>query len=209
MPAGNRDVHVAKNLNQMKNIGLCGAHRTGKTTLAMELAQLSGKQFVKTRVTEIFAQHGLHAAQVMDFETRLGIQYRILEACESDWQNAVNAGVDFITDRTPVDFLAYTLGDVQGKTEVNYADFDRYVERCFELINRFFDLLIILQPGIPLTAAEGKAALNQAYIEHVNSLVIGLGNDERVQCEVLTIRRNITDLNERIHIVSEVVSQFD
>ncbi len=190
----------------MKNIGLCGAHRTGKTTLALELARLTGKQFVRTRVTEIFKQHGLHAAQEMDFETRLGIQYRILEACESDWQNA---GTDFVTDRTPVDFLAYTLGDVQGKTTVNQRDFDHYLERCFELTNRFFGLLVILQPGIPLEAAEGKAALNQAYIEHINSLVIGLGNDERVRCEVVTIRRNATDLDERIRIVSEVVSQFD
>jgi len=190
----------------MKNIGLCGAHRTGKTTLAMELARLTGKQFVRTRVTEVFKQHGLHAAQEMDFATRLGIQYRILEACESDWQNA---GKDFVTDRTPVDFLAYTLGDVQGKTKVNQADFDRYIERCFALTNGFFDALVILQPGIPLTEAEGKAALNRAYIEHINSLVIGLGNDERVRCEVITIRRNITELTERIRIVSEVVSQFD
>lgn len=190
----------------MKNIGLCGAHRTGKTTLAMELARLTGKQFVRTRVTEIFKQHGLHAAQEMDFETRLKIQYRILEACEQDWQNAEG---DFVTDRTPVDFLAYTLGDVQGKTAVDQTDFDRYLERCFELTNRFFGLLVILQPGIPLEAAEGKAALNQAYIEHINSLVIGLGNDERVRCEVLTIRRNVTDLNERLHLVSEVVSQID
>lgn len=190
----------------MMNIGFCGAHRTGKTTLAMETAQLTGKQFVRTRVTEIFAQHGLHAAQSMDFETRLGIQYRILEACESDWQNA---GSDFVTDRTPVDFLAYTLGDVQGKTEVNQADFDRYVDRCIELTNRFFELLIIIQPGIPLEAAEGKAALNEAYIEHINSLVIGLGNDERIKCQVVTIGRVMTDLDDRVSIVSEVVSQFD
>ena len=142
----------------------------------------------------------------MDFETRLSIQYRILEACEYDWQHA---GGEFVTDRTPVDFLAYTLGDVQGKTAVNQANFDQYLERCFELTNRFFGLLVILQPGIPLEAAEGKAALNHAYIEHINSLVIGLGNDERVRCEVLAISRNATELTERIRIVSEVVSQFD
>ena len=90
----------------MKNIGLCGAHRTGKTTLAMELARLTGKQFVRTRVTEIFKQHGLHAAQEMDFETRLRIQYRILEACENDWQNAAS---DFVTDRTPMDLVWFFL----------------------------------------------------------------------------------------------------
>ncbi|MBP6821452.1 MAG: AAA family ATPase [Acidobacteria bacterium] len=183
----------------MKNIGLCGAHRTGKTTLAMELAQLTGKQFVRTRVTEIFAQHGLHAAQVMDFETRLGIQYRILEACESDWQNASG---DFITDRTPVDFLAYTLGDVQGKTAVNQKNLDSYIERCFDLTNSFFDTLVILQPGIPLAEAEGKAALNKAYIEHINSLVIGLCHDERVQSKIITLNREVIELDERIRRIS-------
>lgn len=188
----------------MNNIGLCGAHRTGKTTLAMELARLTGKQFVRTRVTEIFKQHGLHAAQEMDFETRLGIQYRILEACESDWQQAAG---NFVTDRTPVDFLAYTLGDVQGKTAVNYTDFDHYIERCFDLTKAFFDTLVILQPGIPLAEAEGKAALNKAYIEHVNSLVIGLCHDQRVQSRVVTLNREVIELDDRIRIVSAALSQ--
>ncbi|MFN0109103.1 MAG: AAA family ATPase [Blastocatellia bacterium] len=186
----------------MKNIGLCGAHRTGKTTLAMELTRLTGKQFVRTRVTEVFKQHGMHAAQEMDFQTRLEIQYRILEACEHDWQNA---GGDFITDRTPADFLAYTLGDVQGKTAVNQPDFDQYLKRCFDLSNRFFDALVIVQPGIPLEAAEGKAALNQAYIEHVNSLVIGLCHDERITSKIITINRSVTDLAERIQTVSALL----
>ncbi|HQR33504.1 MAG TPA: AAA family ATPase [Blastocatellia bacterium] len=183
----------------MNNIGLCGAHRTGKTTLAMELARLTGKQFVRTRVTEIFKQHGLHAAQEMDFETRLGIQYRILEACESDWQQAAG---DFVTDRTPIDFLAYTLGDVQGKTEVHQADFDHYIERCFDLTKSFFDTLVILQPGIPLAEAEGKAALNKAYIEHINSLVIGLCHDQRVHNKVVTLNREVIELDERIRLVT-------
>lgn len=181
------------------NVGMCGAHRTGKTTLAMELATLTGKQFVRTRVTEIFKQHGLHAAQEMDFETRLEIQYRILEACENDWLSATG---DFITDRTPVDFLAYTLGDIQGKTKVRYEDLERYVDRCFELSNRLFHTLIILQPGIPLTEAEGKAALNKAYIEHINSLIIGLCHDQRVQSRIITLERGVTELEERVRKMS-------
>lgn len=180
------------------NVGFCGAHRTGKTTLAMEIARLTGKSFVRTRVTEIFAEHGLHAAQDMDFATRLRIQYRILEACEHDWLKATG---DFVTDRTPVDFLAYTLGDVLGKTEVHQPEFDRYLDRCFELTNSFFGELVIVQPGIPLEVAEGKAALNKAYIEHVNSLVIGLCYDQRVSSKITTIRREVTDLNERIQLV--------
>lgn len=181
------------------NIGMCGAHRTGKTTLAMELAQLTGKQFVRTRVTEVFKQHGLHAAQDMDFETRLDIQYRILEACEEDWQKAET---DFITDRTPVDFLAYTLGDIQGKTEVNFESFETYFNRCIELSNRLFHTLIVLQPGIPLAEAEGKAALNKAYIEHINSLIIGLCHDQRVKSRIITMERGVIEFDERVRLIS-------
>ncbi len=184
------------------NVGMCGAHRTGKTTLAMELAQLTGKQFVRTRVTEVFKQHGLHAAQDMDFETRLDIQYRILEACEEDWQKAE---ADFITDRTPVDFLAYTLGDIQGKTEVNYESFETYFKRCIDLSNRLFHTLIVLQPGIPLTEAEGKAALNKAYIEHINSLIIGLCHDQRVNSRIITVERGVIEFDERIRLISEAL----
>jgi len=184
------------------NVGLCGAHRTGKTTLALELAKLKGAQFVRTRVSEIFQECGLHPAQPMDFATRLKVQFRILDACESDWQRA---GGSFITDRTPVDLMAYTLGDVQGDTEVNQPDFDHYIERCFESANRFFDALVIIQPGIPLEAAEGKAALNNAYIEHINSLILGLCHDERLNCRFLRVSRSMTDLNERIRLVAEIM----
>ncbi len=180
-------------------IGLCGAHRTGKTTLAMELAKLKGAPFVRTRVSEIFKEYGLHPAQPMDFATRLNIQFRLLDVCESDWQAA---GENFITDRTPVDLMAYTFGDIQGETEVSDPDFDRYVERCFDAVNRYFDTLIIIQPGIPLAEAEGKAALNKAYIEHINSLIIGLCHDQRVRCKILTLSRETTEFGERVRSIS-------
>lgn len=184
------------------NVGLCGAHRTGKTTLAVELARLTGKQFVRTRVSEVFKECGLHPAQPMDFDTRLKVQYRILEACESDWQNADGA---FITDRTPVDLMAYTLGDVQGETQVNESEFDRYLESCFAAANRFFDTLVIIQPGIPLEQAEGKAALNKAYIEHINSLIIGLCHDERLRSRVISINRNLVELSARINNIASAL----
>ncbi|MEP7342491.1 MAG: AAA family ATPase [Acidobacteriota bacterium] len=184
------------------NVGLCGAHRTGKTTLAMELAKLKGAQFVRTRVSEIFKESGLHPAQPMDFATRLNIQFRILDACESDWQAA---GGNFITDRTPVDLMAYTMGDIQGETQASYPEFEHYIKRCFEVTNRVFDTLVIIQPGIPLAEAEGKAALNKAYIEHINSLVIGLCHDDRLRCRVLRLDRSLIALNERISSIVEVI----
>lgn len=181
------------------NVGLCGAHRTGKTTLAMELAKLTNRQFIKTRTSEVFKECGVDPARPMDFATRMRMQIRFLEAYERDWRNA---GGPFVTDRTPVDLMAYTLADIQGATVVDYPEFQDYIEQCFEVTNQFFDTLVIVQPGIPLAEAEWKAALNEAYIEHINSLVIGLCHDERLDCRLLRLSRGSVVLKERLTTIA-------
>ncbi len=97
--------------------------------------------------------------------------------------------------------MAYTLADIQGSTVVDSSELDEYINRCFEVTNKFFNALIILQPGIPLIEAKGKAALNKAYIEHLNSLIIGLCHDERLECGILCISRDMIDLNSRVRKV--------
>ena len=58
-------------------IGLCGSHRTGKTTLALAIAQEKNLAFVKTDTSAVFKQQGLHPSAPMDFNTRLWIQNHI------------------------------------------------------------------------------------------------------------------------------------
>jgi len=189
----------------MMRLGLCGGHRTGKTTLAEALARRLALPFVKTSTSLVFAAHGLNPAQPLDFVTRLWIQQRILEAAEEIWQAAPAA---FISDRTPVDMMAYTLADIQGSTVVPFAELENYLERCFASTNRFFSHLVMLQPGIPLVAETGKAALNPAYLEHLNSLIWGLCRDERLFRPVMRIQRATLDLEERIGTVLEFVSKY-
>jgi hypothetical protein len=183
------------------SIGLCGAHRTGKTTLAEALAAQTKKPFVKTSTSEVFRQHGLDPAQALDFKKRLEIQKQILISYIETWSAQPQS---FITDRTPVDLMAYTLADIQGNTEVDFPELERYLERCFEATNKYFDVLIVLQPGIELIAAEGKAALSRAYIEHLNSLILGLCHDERLESGVVCIKREITDLDGRIRKILNI-----
>ncbi|MDM8568008.1 AAA family ATPase [Thiotrichales bacterium HSG1] len=176
-------------------IGICGSHRTGKTTLAQAIAKQIGIDFIKTNSNAIFIQQGLHPSQSLDFFTRLKIQKLIVQQASEIWQ--VN---NFITDRTPIDFMAYTLADVQGNTEVDFIELETYLNKCFTLTNQVFSKLIIVQPAIPLVYETGKAALNKAYMEHLNVIIQGLCNDERLQCQVTVIPRETTDLQERICI---------
>jgi len=177
------------------NLGLCGAHRTGKTTLAIALSSHLNIPFVRTTTSQVFAQLGLDPAEPMDFQTRLFVQNHVLDAAEQVWQESASP---FISDRTPIDMIAYTLGDIQGKTEVDFDLLSQYIDRCFASTNQFFQNLAIIQPGIPLVYEEGKAALNAAYIEHINILVIGLCSDRRLKTNVFCNARNAIDLEARI-----------
>jgi hypothetical protein len=177
------------------NLGLCGAHRTGKTTLAIAISSHLNIPFVRTTTSQVFADLGLDPAEPMDFKTRLFVQNHVLDAAEQVWQSSATP---FVSDRTPIDMIAYTLGDIQGKTEVDFDLLSKYVDRCFDSTNQFFQNLAIIQPGIPLVYESGKAALNAAYIEHINILVIGLCNDSRLKANVFCNPRDAIAIDLRI-----------
>jgi len=180
------------------SIGLAGSHRTGKSTLARLVAKRSGIPFIKTTTTEVFTQLGLHPAARFDFTTRLAVQRRILQVYEDAWHTAREP---FITDRTPIDLLAYTFADIQGNTKVNDDELDAYVADCYAATNRYFKSLVLIQPGIPLIFATGKAALNKSYIEHINTLIIGFCHDERLVVPVIILPRMMTNLEVRVQAV--------
>ena len=180
------------------NIGLCGGHRTGKTTLAEAISERTGMTFVRTGTSEVFRQHGIDPSKPLDFQKRLWIQNKILDAAKELWRAEQKR---FITDRTPLDMAAYTLADVRGETEADFFELNRYLNRCFDETNRFFKILVLVQPGIPLMHEEGKAALNEGYLEHLNYLILGLCNDARIESKFIFVQRNVTTLEDRIGLI--------
>ena len=186
-------------------LGLCGSHRTGKTTLAEAISQELGIPFVKTDTARVFRQNGLEPSGSMDFKTRLHIQHSIIAAAQDIW-NMENG--PFITDRTPVDMMAYTLGDIRGDTPADFSKLENYLAHCFDAANKTFTMLIIIQPAIPLIYEQGKAALNRAYMEHLNTLILGLCGDEQLRCPSLVITRAMTDIGERVRAVGNAVNKL-
>ncbi|MDM8517703.1 AAA family ATPase [Desulfobacterales bacterium HSG16] len=185
-----------------RRIGLCGSHRTGKTTLAVAVAKKFGIPFVKTDTSRVFAENGLHPSDPMDFKTRIRIQHLVVNAASEVWSSVSGA---FITDRTPIDMMAYTLADIQGQTDVDFKELEGYIDHCFDETDKFFSHLAIIQPAIPLVYEEGKAALNLAYMEHLNILIIGLCQDKRLSADSAVLSREIINLKLRI---AALVSDF-
>lgn len=185
-------------------LGFAGAHRTGKTSLADAIAQKLHIPFVKTDTQGVFKHWGLDPAEMMGFKTRLWIQHHILQAAIEVWRS-VSGG--FITDRTPIDFMAYTLAELQGSTEVEFTELEKYLEQCFQVTHQFFTHIGVIQPAIPLKYEVGKAVMNRAYMEHLNVLVEGLCNDERMQCKSFILPRKRVDFHERVNIVLAQIHQ--
>jgi hypothetical protein len=186
------------------SVGLCGSHRTGKTTLAEIISQRTGVPFVRTATTEVFRECGLDPSQPMDFDKRLWIQHRILDAAEKIW-SAERSG--FITDRTPLDMAAYTLADIHGNTKANFKDLEEYLERCFKATNGFFRTIVLIQPGIPLVHEEGKAALNEGYLEHLNYLMMGLCNDGRISSRFFCLPREVKAIEDRVNSILRAIDE--
>ena len=149
-------------------IGLVGAHRTGKTTLAKAFSKRYNVPFLQTNVGDTFKRLGYDPKMDYEFSVRLYIQHQILADIERKYK-AMN-GAHFITDRTPLDLLAYTIADVQ---RANLAPdlvsvFMDYFKKCIAVTNQYFWMVAVIQPGIPLVEEEGKAPANIAYMEHLN-----------------------------------------
>jgi predicted ATPase len=189
-------------------IGLCGAHRTGKTSLARAYAEKHGIAFVQSPVTKVWAELGLDPAKAdFDFTTRLNVQEVILERIDQAYENS--NGVEAIADRTPIDLLGYTMAEALS-TSVSEKDmerFHRYVQRCFDVLNRRFSVLVLVQPGIPLHQAENKGSLNAAYIEHLNSLMLGLSVDQRVKMPHYYIPRQLLKMEDRLAALENAVGR--
>lgn len=192
----------------MSLIGLCGAHRTGKTSLAEEFSAKKKCHFLATSVSQVFYDLGYDPGADYDFRTRLTIQEAVLEHVDALYAKAPTA-VPSVCDRTPLDMLAYTLAEAYGD-RVSAEDQDRleaYTQKCIDITNKRFSLLLVIQPGIPLVYEPGKAALNKAYIEHLNSLILGLTVDERVDVSHFYLPRYMTDMDERMDAVSFAVGR--
>ena len=191
-------------------IGLIGGHRVGKTSLAKAYAEKNDAVFLETSVSAMFKDMGHDPAGTFDFATRLTIQEEILKRLDAIYA-AQPVDQVVITDRTPIDLLGYTMAEAIGMTVTPELQdrFDTYVRDCFRVLNKRFATVVLVQPGIALVAAEGKAAMNKAYIEHLNSIMFGLMMDERTRPAHYYIRRTMLDFDDRIAALESAVGKAE
>jgi hypothetical protein len=180
------------------SIGLTGSHRTGKSTLAKAFSEQMKVPFLQTSASETFKRLNFDPKADYSLSDRLYIQHHILDDCRAMY---AAAGMDcFVTDRTPIDMMAYTLADVTRENVTPQLDkeIENYMKDCFDVSNAYFPMLFVVQPGIPLVEEVGKAPANPAYVEHINSLIMGLVIDDRYLGSHFYLPRKTTGLQDRV-----------
>ena len=186
-------------------VALSGSHRVGKSTLARTVAEKYGFQFVETSTSAVFRELGYDPSAHYDFATRLDIQEIILNRL--DRQYASIKAEKAITDRSPIDTLAYTMAEALQDTvsDKEQARFEKYVDKCLEMACRRFAAIVVVQPGIPIVEEEGKGALNRAYMEHLNTLMLGLVADPRMKAAHFYIPRHVLSIESRMAAMDSVL----
>lgn len=192
-------------------LGICGSHRTGKTTLARTMAETSGLFFLESKVSDTFRRMRVDPRADLPFEDRLYVQYQILYDMERLYFEAPTS--HFITDRTPIDVYSYLLADVQRTTldPVQEGDLERFWAETCRIVNKHFELVMVIQPGIDLIEAEGKAPATTGYVEHVNAVIIGLVMGRSyadLETNIILMKREITDLRERSNVALTYAKEY-
>jgi len=189
----------------MSGIGLSGAHGSGKTTLAKAYAENTGIVFVPSEASSVIVGCGHNPALDYNFSDRLYLQKKILARAIISYEGT--AGGDFITDRTPLDFLAYLMSDV-GRNNVigeETSEFLDYQRQCYEVLNMYFNVVVVVQPGINLVERDDKGSNNIAYMEHFNTLVVGLSVSSELNIQNTFIPRTCLNIDTRVQAVKESV----
>lgn len=200
----------------MGALGITGAHRVGKTSLAKALQCRFPDYFkyVPTNVSGALKAEGFDSSCLPELTMSdfLRAQTIVLDQIiEVSQRCAKKSDYLYVLDRTPIDAVIYTRAYWSSK-ELHTADntailtmFDDYYRKAVDACRKNFALMIGVQPGIELIEEKGKASAFRPYIDHLNDLMLGemwkLSEREHSP-NCLIIESDIIDLKERVDIVS-------
>lgn len=154
------------------SFGLSGAHRSGKTTLARALSEQMQIPFFETSTSKLLAEKGINAVGDLPLLQRIEAQEYLIE---KHWELTQALPRPFISDRTPLDMIAYTLGEVtMHNTDLQTAQrIQRYVERCLWVANHTYSGILVLRPLPFYEKDDTKPPENPGYQTMIQMIVEG------------------------------------
>jgi predicted ATPase len=187
-------------------LAFCGAHRTGKSTLANAICKRTGWAMVPSRAANAHEDLGFHVGDPLSFEERMAVQTLVLQYHVEDIGKVPQNSV---SDRSTLDMATYALCEWGMSAVGSQADqLQAYVDRCFKLAVRSYTAIILIQPGIPYVEAEGKPPPSQTYQNLFNYVVRSMMLDRRLNIPCFIMPQHLTSLEDRMDGVSRMWAQM-
>lgn len=157
-------------------IGLAGAHRCGKSTLARILSDELNIKLFETNTADVAKAMGVNAVGSLTLSERLNFQQKLL----AHHISALKSRDICITDRTPLDMASYMLCEI-GMNHLNERENDEldarivdYLELCVEATAKYYTGVLCLCPLDTYEVLPGKPTNSAAYQAHVQMCIKGL-----------------------------------
>lgn len=117
-------------------IGICGAHGTGKTTLAKEVHALFGTPIITNLMRSFWQENGVDDFEKLPKDIRTIFQKEsLLKQIEAEESYITG----FITDRTVLDQIAYT----KMSSNMIGVEFEIYEQLCKERLKSYTHLIYL------------------------------------------------------------------
>ena len=188
-------------------LGLAGTHRSGKSTLARDVAERAGIGYYDGSFGRLAKTLGYESVSKMDIAERLAMQHRVLDLYEREIRQDAGGR---ITDRTPLDMIAYLMAEVGMHAGLDAAASRAvvaYRDRCIALTRELFDAVFLLQPLPVYVVADGKPSGDPAYQQHIQMLIEGAIHAARGSIRVIPIDSHDHDI--RTGQVLEAIATAD
>lgn len=189
-------------LQKTNRLGMTGAHRTGKSTLAFDLSCNKGcYPFVKTSVSDadVWKVTGIRPDDVLSFAERVMVQIELLHHMKDVvWKNAHG-----VFDRTFIDLIGYLFVNMDNTcTNLLKHQVEDFVQECVDATNHYFDAIIYVPPAIAVRSEEfkqNKTFLSDPYIQAVDNHIVAMLR--RLTIPVIEIPKEMTSQSSRMEFL--------
>ena len=130
------EINPKINKHKILKIGICGAHGTGKTTLAKAVHELYGTPIITNLMRSFWQENGVADFEKLPKDIRTIFQKEsLLKQIEAE--ETYTTG--FITDRTVLDQIAYT----KMSSNMIGVEFEMYEQLCKERLKSYTHLIYL------------------------------------------------------------------